>query len=130
MLEHAIAHAESTRCCERSSTCDPISWTRAMGGARSATSDAAGNEAVAHRDERIACGGRTTARNGTGSAQHRGIPFGLPQPAHGEPRPLALGSGTPQRINRAGAAMVAILVALCRRVQAVPKTDRPRLSLL
>src|SRR5262245_58541282 len=113
MLEHAVAHAESACCCQRSSACEPISWTRAMGGARSATSDAAGNEAAAHRDERIACGGRTTARNGTGRAQYRGISFGLRRPADGEPRPLAPGSGTPQRINRAGAAMVAILVALC-----------------
>jgi hypothetical protein len=81
--------------------------------ARSATCDAAGNEAVAHRDERIARGGRTIACNGTESAQHRGIPFGRRQPDHGEPRPLATRSGTPPRVDREGAAMVAILVALC-----------------
>jgi len=103
MLRHAIAHAESTRCCER----DP-----GVGGARSATSHAAGTEAVAHRDECIARGGRTAACNGTGSAQHRGIAFGLSQPDYGEPRPLATGSGTPSRADRASAAMVAILVAL------------------
>ena len=57
MLEHAIAHAESTRYCERSSAYEPISWTTGVGGARPATSDAAGTEAVAHRNERIARGG-------------------------------------------------------------------------
>ena len=57
MIEHAIAHAESTRYCERSSAYEPISWTTSVGGARPATSDAAGTEAVAHRDERIARGG-------------------------------------------------------------------------
>src|SRR5262249_57022695 len=100
MLVHAIADAEQTRCGERSSACEPISWTPAVGGARSATSDAAGNEAVAHRDERIACGGRTTACNGTGSAQHRGIPVGLRQPDYGEPGSIAPASGNPQRTNR------------------------------
>jgi len=84
-----------------------------VGGARSATRDAAGTEAVAHRDERIARGGRTTARNETGSARQGGIPFGLRQPAYGEPGPLETRSGTSLRVNRASAAMVAILVELC-----------------
>src|SRR5260370_36532320 len=56
---------------------------------------------------------RTTSRNETGSARQGGIPFGLRQPAHGEPRPLETRSGTPLRVNRASAAMVAILVELC-----------------
>src|SRR5262249_55944127 len=80
-------------------------------------------------EEGIGVGGRTTACKGMGSAQHREIPVGLRQPDYGEPGSMAPGSGTPQRINRAGAAMVAILVALCRRVQGVAKTDRPRISL-
>jgi hypothetical protein len=54
MLEHAIAHAESTRDCERSSADEPISWTTGVGGARPATSDAAGTEAVTYRVERVA----------------------------------------------------------------------------
>src|SRR5262249_16063430 len=112
MLGHAVAHAESTRCCERSSPCDPISWIAAVVAARSASSHAAGAEAVAHRDERIARGGRTTACYGTGSAQHRGIPLGRRHPAHGEPRPLATRSGAPPGVPRASAAMVAILVEL------------------
>src|SRR6266481_9030817 len=115
MLGHAMAHAESIR--SRSSPCDAISWSPAMGGARSAPGHATGTEAVAHRDERIARGGRTTAGNETGSARQGGIPFGLRQPAHGEPRPLETKSGTPLRVNRASAAMVAILVELCLRVQ-------------
>jgi hypothetical protein len=57
MLEHAIAHAESTRDCERSSAYEPISWTTGVGGARPTTSDAAGTEAVTHRGERVARGG-------------------------------------------------------------------------
>ena len=57
MLEHAIAHAESTRDCERSSADEPISWTTGVGGARPATSDAAGTEAVTYRGERVARGG-------------------------------------------------------------------------
>src|SRR5204863_8211485 len=81
MLGHAMAHAESIRC--RSSRCDAISWSSAVGSARSAPGHATGTEAVAHRDERIARGGRTTARNETGSARQGGIPFGLRQPAHG-----------------------------------------------
>src|SRR5215468_6923605 len=114
MLRHVIAHAEST--------CDPISWTAALGGARSAASDAAGTQTVAYRDKRVAGGGPTTARDGAGSAQDRGIPFGLGQAGHGEPRPLATRSRTPPRVNRASAAMVAILVALRRRVQGMAKT--------
>src|SRR5260370_32845453 len=67
MLGHAMAHAESIRC--RSSPCDAISWSPAVGGVRSAPGHATGTEAVAHRDERIARGGRTTARNETGSGR-------------------------------------------------------------
>jgi hypothetical protein len=65
-----MAHAESIRC--RSSPCDAISWSSAVGGARSAPGHATGTEAVAHWDERIARGGRTTARNETGdyAGQH------------------------------------------------------------
>src|SRR5262249_32113522 len=113
MLGHAVAHAESTRCCERSSACDPISWIPAVGGARSGSSHAAGTEAVAYRDERIAGGGWTTACNGTGRAQHQAIPLGFRQPTHREPRSLATRSRTPQRVNHASAALVAILGELC-----------------
>src|SRR5260370_38160521 len=87
-----------------------------LDGTRAQSSRAAlpaGTEAVAHRDGRIARGGRTTACNGTGSAQHGGIPFGRRQPAYGEPRLLATRSGTPPRADRGSAARVAILVALC-----------------
>src|SRR5215471_582946 len=112
MLRHRIPHAESTRSCERSSLCDAIFWRPGMGGARSATGDAAGTEAFAHRDERIASGSRTIACDGPRSAQHRGISFCLCQENHGEPGPLATRSGTPARVNRGSAAMVAILVAL------------------
>src|SRR5262245_61433344 len=47
-----------------------------MGGARSATGDAARTEAVAHRDERIASGSRAIACNGPRSAQHGRGSFG------------------------------------------------------
>src|SRR5262249_4824249 len=117
------------RDCERSSAHKPVSWTTGVGGARPATSDAAGTEVVAHRGERIARGGWTTAWNGRGSPQHRGIPFGLRQPEHGKPRTLATTSGTPPRVNRAGAAAVTILVALCRCIQSMAKTGRPRVAL-
>src|SRR6266511_6339310 len=127
MLRQAIAHAESIRC--RSSPCDPVSRPPPVGGARSAPGHAAGTRAVAHRDERIARGGRTTARNETGSARQGGIAFGLRQSAHGEPKPLATRSGTPARVDHPSAAVVAILVALCRRVQGLAKTDRPALRL-
>src|SRR6516165_85713 len=115
MLRHVTAHAEST--------CNAISRTSALGGARSAASDAAGTQTVADRDKRLARGGPTTACNGAGRAQDRGIPFGLRQAGHGEPRPLATRSGTPPRVSRTSAAMVAILAALRRRVQSMAKTD-------
>src|SRR5262245_7443235 len=129
MLGHAMAYADSTRCCERPSPCEPISWTSGVGGTRSAAGHAAGAEAVAHRDERIARGGRTAPCNEAGSAGHRGIPHRLRQPAHGEPRPLATRSGTPARADRASAALVAVLAGLCRRVQGVAKAGRPRVAL-
>ncbi len=129
MLGHAIAHAESIRCCERSSPCGPISRPPAVGGARPTSGHAARTEAVAHRDERIARGGRATACNKTRSARQGGIPDRLRQPAHGQPRPLATRSRTPARVDHASAAVVAILVALCRRVQGLAKTDRPALRL-
>ncbi len=43
----------------------------------------------------------------------RGVPFGVRQSDSGEPRQVAKGSGTPPSVDRASAAMVAILVALC-----------------
>ena len=48
----------------------------------------------------------------TVSAQHRGILLCVRQPDYVEPRPVATRSGTPQRIDRASAAMVTILVAV------------------
>jgi hypothetical protein len=109
MLRHAITHAESR---ERSSLRDHISCASALGRARSGAGNAAGTKAVAHRNKHVARRGRTTACNGTESAQHRGIPLCVRQPDYGEPRPVATRSGTPQRIDRASAAMVTILVAV------------------
>jgi hypothetical protein len=125
-----LPHVESTRCCQPSSPCGPVfSWIPTVGGARSATRDAAGTEAVAHRDERVARRGRTTACDRTGSAQHRGIPFEFRQPAHRQPRPLAPRGRTPARAHYAGTAMVAILVALRRRGKGVAKSGGPWLAL-
>jgi hypothetical protein len=47
MIGQPIAHAESIRCCERSSPCDAISRPPAVGGARSAAGHAARTEAAA-----------------------------------------------------------------------------------
>ena len=53
-FDHAMQYAKSVRLFERLSLCDHVSCVSAMGRARSATSDAAGNEAAAHRNRPVA----------------------------------------------------------------------------
>src|SRR5215813_10215758 len=84
-FDHAMQHAKSVRCSERLSLCDHISCVSAMGRARSATGDAAGNEAAAHRNRPVAHRGRTIAFKGRGGAKRKGIPL----PGYREPRPVA-----------------------------------------
>src|SRR5262249_16183381 len=53
-FDHAIEYAKSVRLFERLSLRDHIFCVSAMGRARSATCDAAGNEAAAHRNRPVA----------------------------------------------------------------------------
>ena len=62
------------------------------------------------------------------SGRNERLPHGLGQPDHGEPRPLAAGSGAPQRVDGAGAALVTPVVALSPRLQGLAQGDRPDLA--
>jgi hypothetical protein len=84
-FDHAMQYAKSVRLFERLSLRDHISCVSAMGRGRSATGDAAGNEAAAHRNRPVAHRGRTIACKGRGGAKRKGIPL----PGYREPRPVA-----------------------------------------
>src|SRR5262245_16311501 len=84
-FDHAMQYAKSVRCFERLSLCHHISCVSAMGRARSATGDATGNEAAAHRDKPVAHRGGTIACKGRGGAKRKGIPL----PGYREPEPVA-----------------------------------------
>jgi len=84
-FDHAMQYAKSVRLFERLSLRDHIFCVSAMGRARSATGDAAGNEAAAHRNRPVAHRGRTIACKGRGGAKRKGIPL----PGYREPRPVA-----------------------------------------
>jgi hypothetical protein len=84
-FDHAMQYAKSVRLFERLSLRDHISCVSAMGRGRSATGDAARNEAAAHRNRPVAHRGRTIACKGRGDAKRKGIPL----PGYREPRPVA-----------------------------------------
>ncbi len=85
-FDHAMQYAKSVRWFERLSLRDHISSVSAMGRGRSATGDAAGNEAAAHRNRPVAHRGRTIACKGRGCAKRKGIPL----PGYREPSAEAL----------------------------------------
>src|SRR5262249_24834526 len=107
-FDHAMQYAKSVRWFERLSLRDHIFCVSAMGGARSATSDAAGNEGAAHRNRPVAHQGRTISCKGRGDAKRKGIPL----PGYREPRPVATWSATPRRVDGESAALATILRAL------------------
>src|SRR6516164_2271082 len=104
-FDHAMQYAKSVRLFERLSLRDHISCVSAMGRGRSATGDAARNEAAAHRNRPVAHRGRTIACKGRGDAKRKGIPL----PGYREPRPVATRSATSPRVDGESAALASIL---------------------
>src|SRR5262249_19529415 len=84
-FDHAMQYAKSVRWFERLSLRDHISCVSAMGRARSATGDAAGNEDAAHRIRRVAHRGRKNACKRKGSAKRKRNTL----QRYREPRPVA-----------------------------------------
>src|SRR5262249_50070403 len=83
-FHHAMQYAKSV-CLFGLSLRNHIFCVSAMGRTRSATGDAARNEAAAHRNRPVAHRSRTVACKGRGGAKRKGISL----PGYREPRPVA-----------------------------------------
>src|SRR5262249_30805306 len=74
-FDHAMQYAKSVRLFDRLSLRDHIFCVSAMGRARSATGDAAGNEAAAHRNRAVGARGKKNACKRRGGGKRKRISF-------------------------------------------------------